>query len=1781
MGNELSGSNQDASTNDQCFGSFPKEPPHGSEGSLDVVRPAAAAGQGRLSTHDPKFRSICQEYFVLFDQDHDGHLREKESHELVGAVCEVWQLPTPTACLISSAFEQHSTAAGLSQSNLHAFADDLVAASGHARSRAATLPIMEDATAARGRRASRQLLHAPLPTGEKSLKDMGACGVAALVWEVSGLVGGAGVLGAEEQLCCFVVVHRVGRLLPRRCARSTAVAMRSASGAAGSPPRWRFDEELIFDDPNLLSRHGELWCEVVVRRCNGALARVLAVAEGVPVPTNGPCAVELLDPSTRYKQGEVRLSIGWPCSGPLVKFIAADILRHVQEGRWVEAREGLRVNGADAMELIAGAADETGRTLLMWAARSEDGTALLLDLLACQPAIMLHAVDAYGATAVHYAALTGSVESLAALLGSGASANVAAAGLAGATPLMLAAFRVSPDHAKLLLGHAARAEVLDDQLLPAAAWAVGCPDTLLHAGARQRWVSQASKRSSARGEGIHYEWTPEHKDLLFVLCEALWNASPPEYDAATLPQASKGSSGTVQGNRRWTAIVERAAEGAQPVLQWIFRDFLQVHCGSVCSYKCLLRRLFEEAIARKSEPLAVQLVQELRATEAWAGGPADTSSQAFSRHVVFEAAVDASMPRLACKLLLEAEGPCLGHAYVAVRALQLATKCSHSELSRAVLRRLPLELPRDAWEEPAVLSGLSLASCPVCLQPLCHRPVMLCQTAPTPGEPLKPACTHLVCNECSGRLSNRCPLCRTDFAEVAPLPDPGEDPMAWFTFAAKPHGEVHAHGEGGGQGAPASELPALALNRVDLLQVLPATVPVEPRLLTEALNTGLWKEWDADGDGVISQEDFFEPRAGLLRWLLVHLRELREAGGEAADDSSRTGSNEDCSRGGSSPSRASVPKDGSSLAVDPSIVSDWPEWFARAHAWTKAAAALPGADAKASGSESEPPGLTKGVVLRELLRITGMSSLDKAQVDLFRSWILEHWDQWTDQDSKFIGYQAFVKAGGVAEALLERAAVVRVRTSVKQLNASLAQPTIQVDAMAQIARYATRRASHGSSSLFNLIIDDGTHCMHEDKEENESTNPTTPKTPIATAMPLVQGPELAKVLYAEAFPSVLCVLEKKPDQPQAVMWACRALISLALGCSSVLPGITKKLDPTGAHWPTLVRAALEDTELRKRFDGNAGAEGLSDAAAAAVARAAAALSLAPGVAAADAKAVRGAMRTAVVCLLLLAESPAGALQSLLEELPKLDAEKATPAARALASIAATILSCNLLGIAKEFEKWSVPLWVDPPLWAGPPCALPASSVRVGQDAEVCCHGGWMAGRVVRAPVAEPASPRDECWIVNCEGDTRIFSRHVWSLGWKQEAAAELARLRRTFWAHLTNADSASSIAAARSLRSKSLSTGLLEGVILGGLLPRAIAFGEKPSGPVLRGSGPPTMTVKIGDSVKLAVSVERAKALQTQRYGDWSEQMSFCLDSPGRVVETLTGPPRAVISHGALGTFLWNPLVVTSSDTTTEPLPFEENHGMLVVGDEVLICADQGRAVPLQTGHGGWSTRMGHCLGRYGRIAGFNNRGDVRVDTPGFGAFLWNPEAIEPVGSGAADVLCSHAMRKLDDEGAAIWLLLHLAAPSVEPMESTACSADKQDEPAEMHGREAMVCEVLKVLARAAQAQQECPPKLRAFGCLALVAAAADIRKALRNANAETEVEASLHELEVRLPACASEEVLKALRASPAMAWPAKDSGGISFAEVVHGHVDISKAVSAWLLAFFASRRRRMLLSGK
>lgn len=1571
----------------------------------------------------PKFAAEYPACFERFDWNRDGRLDTEELRSLVEAVCDVWQVAPPETEDLLRAFERHRAAhlEGLCREGFAACANELLASmlETHPGLRA---PSISAILLARRKAASRLMLHVPLPTAMLPLRAMGAAGVSVMLAEVWGLPGARGELGRDGPLSCAVVVQRRGRLLPRRCQRTTAVATRSSLGLRGEPC-WRFCEELVFDDPALLRRRGELHGCLTVRSGSG---RPLAVALSVPVPTAGIVDVELVHPVTGQVEGKACLGVGFACSDPLADFVASELRHDMRQERWAEARRALQLLGPEAVERVAGRPDERGRTLLMLAARCEAGTPLLRDLLALRAPAWL-AADALGGTAAHYAAFGGSLEALAALLGSGLAPDSPAAGLGGATPLMLAALQGRADHVRLLLGYGARPEHADGCGLLAAAWGLG-------------------------------------------------------------------------GGAACAALAAWATEGDP------------------------------EAAEREL------LLAALKSSEAEAEGALEA------------AASEAGVPRLVCALFGggSASRPTAnGHLSRAVRVLRLATDRGHAALAREVMTHLPGDLPWDDWREPVVLGGEgALLDCPVCMQPLPGRAVALLRTPEaggcTEGPPAESAlaCSHFVCEGCSNHLGGRCPLCRGAFAEVQPLPDPRVDPAAWFRFVhvcskAPPVGSAERAGaaaaegsaantsrpsgngrawrgndedeadcepstassstsrqgsyatamgaarrftaEGGYRGRPPGAATA-PLSRADLEQLLPVTVPLDPQLLAAALDGGLWAEWDVDGDGRLSREDFFDPERGLLRWLLVHLH-----------------------RHHASLQSENLPAPG----------NDPIDWLHRA------------ADRRGF--------LQRGDVLCILLALAGVSSLDRQEVQRMRRWIEEHWSKWDPCSWDTFSCEAEDLARrGLAGELLDQAAHVRVRRALARLSECSSEAGKQAEALAHLCR-----AELACGGLPPGAPGGGR------SRGADVTVLSMPEAGDAVRRVRQMCATGDQVLYRDIFPLALAALERHPGHPQVVGWACRAITILMLGLCKAAAAVP----PEEATWPRLISAVRAGG-----LDPDVATHGCRPGAVAThLVRAAACLGASPR-GAVD-QAFLGTIASVGLLLWLVdAAEPEAAIPQLVGRLPL---DVASPIIRGFACATTCLLLCDAGGVADQLRAWDHE--TSPALVWMPPCTLPPGQVGMGTQVEVCCQGGWLAGRVARAPEPQPSQPRDECWVVECENKSKVYSRHVWRPGWRVEANKALERLRLAVLARaLCPGPPRPPAPAAR--------RALLEGVVVRGLGPRAAAPALSPQGPVVRGTG---TSVRAGDKVWLSISVERARQLQTQRHGDWSDQMAFCLDCPGRALETLGSPPRVRVSHGSLGTFLWDPAAVTRAESSAEPLPFEEQHGPLVVGDEVLLCASQERVVPLQVGHGGWSTRMAHCLGRFGRVATLNNRGDVRLDTPGCGAFLWNPSALEPAGGGCAAALCAQAVARLDDEGAAVLLLVCLG------------------ELAAGEERAEAVADVLGALQRASSGGPVLPA-LRAYGALALLALAVDLRAALTAAQSAGAGGRALggswpDTPDVRLPRCCTPELLATLQATPAMEWPPEHTGGIAFRDVVAGHVDAAAAAPRWALAFFAARHRRLL----
>ncbi|CAE8621144.1 unnamed protein product [Polarella glacialis] len=836
------------------------------------------------------------------------------------------------------------------------------------------------------------------------------------------------------------------------------------------------------------------------------------------------------------------------------------------------------------------------------------------------------------------------------------------------------------------------------------------------------------------------------------------------------------------------------------------------------------------------------------------------------------------------------------------------------------------------------------------------------------------ACAHYLCRNCSSRVGGRCPLCRKQFAGVQELPDLKRDPIAWFEFAA-----------GCTEEGTAAARPALPVglpytpSQASADEILAAPKPgcvtgsfdheVDPQLLSQALDEGLWAEWDADEDGVISRQDFFDPRHGLLRWLLVHLVELRAE---------------------------------SSAGAAPDVETDRAGWFR--HLLLSKRGLGPFFQRPCASSA----GLRRGDALRALLRLAGASSLERRRLEEFRSTVEQFWEKWDPSGSGLVPSHQLLQPAGPAQDLLWASASARLRCSLQRLadagssassGAQGAGPGAYVIEISKLCRLLASLGRDGAGAERRKTGAEGRGFS--------SCAPASPRS-LLQAVKGVHvarknlGEDVDRLLYGESLSFALLALERFPSHIQVVRWACRLITFLLLGLSES----TAALTPESSNWAQLLQVGLDSSAALLLASGKEIPRDLQ-AMAFQVVKSTMALCGSP-CAAADPSFGSTVMSASLLLWLLSRGEAESCVLSLLTglqtkpESPQVSSAAChSPAGRAVVSALTCLLLGDPAGLVLQMEAWghSAP---PPPLWT-PLSTMAVTSITVGEPVEVCCQGGWLEGTVLRAPVSEPSQPRDECWMVACKGSSssqgdsaRIYSRHVWSPGWRLEAAAAFDRMRCTIFAHVAACEKLQSSGASLLQRwptdAVHLRRELLASIVVQGLAPKALAVAPSPSGPVLRGAvGIP---LHCGDKVWLSVSVERAKQLQTARHGDWSDHMGFCLDCPGRLVETLAAPPRVRVSHGSLGTFLWNPAAVTRAESSAEALPFEEQHGPLMVGDEVLLGSDQERAVPLQVGHGGWSARMAHALGRFGRLAGLNNRGDLRVDTPGCGVFLWNPASV-------------------------------------------------------------------------------------------------------------------------------------------------------------------------------------------
>jgi len=101
----------------------------------------------------------------------------------------------------------------------------------------------------------------------------------------------------------------------------------------------------------------------------------------------------------------------------------------------------------------------------------------------------------------------------------------------------------------------------------------------------------------------------------------------------------------------------------------------------------------------------------------------------------------------------------------------------------------------------------------------------------------------------SGQAAS-CPLCGVSFCEVKAMPDLARDPRDWFAVC-----DVDFGGE---------------LDIYEVVEALGCVLPVNRHKLEKNVKAH-WHEWDPDGDGTITLQEFITPQRGLKDWIVSHL----------------------------------------------------------------------------------------------------------------------------------------------------------------------------------------------------------------------------------------------------------------------------------------------------------------------------------------------------------------------------------------------------------------------------------------------------------------------------------------------------------------------------------------------------------------------------------------------------------------------------------------------------------------------------------------------------------------------------------------------------------------------------------------------------------------------------------------------------------------------------------------------------------------------------------------------
>lgn len=147
--------------------------------------------------------------------------------------------------------------------------------------------------------------------------------------------------------------------------------------------------------------------------------------------------------------------------------------------------------------------------------------------------------------------------------------------------------------------------------------------------------------------------------------------------------------------------------------------------------------------------------------------------------------------------------------------------------------------------------------CPVCYFELYKFPtgVIRLHSRRCCGHYFHKDCAHYLLKSVKGSgQTASCPVCGVSFSEVKLMPDLAENPRDWFAVC-----DVDFGGE---------------LDAYEVVEALGCVLPVNRHKLEKNVKAH-WHEWDPDGDGTITLQEFIAPARGLRDWLISHIGMLR------------------------------------------------------------------------------------------------------------------------------------------------------------------------------------------------------------------------------------------------------------------------------------------------------------------------------------------------------------------------------------------------------------------------------------------------------------------------------------------------------------------------------------------------------------------------------------------------------------------------------------------------------------------------------------------------------------------------------------------------------------------------------------------------------------------------------------------------------------------------------------------------------------------------------------------